>query len=90
MHNELIISFLCGGTSIAAVGIALFFYRCWKETKDRLFPFLAAAFFVIGASQWLAVFASDTAQAPALYWIRLFAFILIIIAVIEKNLQKKS
>lgn len=90
MQHELILSFLCGGTSIAAVGIALFFFRCWKETKDRLFPFFAAAFFVIGASQWLAVFASDTPQAPALYWLRLFAFILIIVAVIQKNLQKKT
>lgn len=86
MHTEIIVSFLAGGTCVACSGIAIFFWRFWQETLDRLFAFLSIGFLLLGLSQFLGTFQVNMPDAS--YWLRFIAFLLIIVGVVGKNLQK--
>lgn len=66
---------------------ALFFARFWRQSGDRLFLFFAAAFALLAVQRAsLAAAAVILPIAPTwLYLIRLTAFLLIIIAIVDKN-----
>jgi uncharacterized membrane protein len=78
---------LVSGMLVTGYAVAgLFFLRFWRETKDRLFGIFAAAFWLL-AAQRLALALSDDPNGDQLllYGIRLLAFVLILIAIIDKN-----
>jgi hypothetical protein len=78
--------FFAGAATISLLVIALFFLRFWKKTHDRLFLFFASAFFVLMLERIVrALMAVETEWAPYVYTVRLFAFVLIIVAVVDKN-----
>ncbi|MBA3892231.1 MAG: hypothetical protein H0X69_00850 [Gemmatimonadales bacterium] len=65
---------------------SLFFLRYWRGTGDRLFAIFAAAFGVLGVQRLALVFSRDMAEdQTALYLVRLFAFLLILGAIVDKN-----
>lgn len=68
--------------------IGLFFLRFWKRTRDRLFILFSAAFWVL-AGQRLALALNKSHLAmeddTIFYVVRLFAFLLILAAIIDKN-----
>ena len=70
------------GSAIAG----LFFLRFWIKTHDRLFLLFAIAFWLMSLN-WLgvALFGRDEANVALLYIIRLVAFLLILIGIIDKN-----
>jgi hypothetical protein len=69
--------------------VALFFLRFWRQSKDRLFLFFAAAFAILAPNWLLLVYVSPENEARALvYLFRLVAFALIIIAIVDKNRSK--
>jgi hypothetical protein len=78
--------FILGATACAAIVAGLFFIRFWSKTRDRLFLLFAAAFWLMSVN-WIAVgvFNRDEATLPLFYIMRLIAFSLILIAIIEKN-----
>jgi hypothetical protein len=78
--------FLSGATAALCLVAALFFVRFWRQTRDRLFGFFALAFFVL-ATNWIALaFVPVENEARTLVYVaRLVAFILILVAVIDKN-----
>jgi len=79
-------AFLSGAVSMGFFVISLFFVQFWKETRDRLFLFFAAAFLLLLVERVVrAAFDIDSEWAPAIYLLRLVAFVLIIIAIIDKN-----
>jgi hypothetical protein len=75
-----------GGLVVASAAAGLFFLRFWRKTRDRLFLIFAVAFWLMGVN-WLALsFTEPNAEfRPALYLIRLLAFVLILYAILEKN-----
>jgi hypothetical protein len=78
--------FLTGAAAMAFIGVAGYFYRFWSETRDRFFVWFAFAFLVLAGNQVLKVeLGSD--NDLAVYVVRLLAFLLIIAAVIDKNLR---
>jgi hypothetical protein len=78
--------FFAGAATISLLVIALFFLRFWKRTQDRLFLFFAGAFTFLMLERIVrAVMAVETEWAPYVYTIRLVAFVLIIVAVVDKN-----
>jgi hypothetical protein len=78
--------FLAGAATISLLVIAMFFLRFWKRTRDRLFLFFAGAFVILMIERIIrASMDSDTEWAPYVYSVRLAAFVLIIIAVVDKN-----
>ena len=79
------------GALAMAFGVAgLFFLRFWKETHDRLFAFFALSFFVMAANRVLLASAVHDGHTGYFYWVRLLAFGLILIAILDKNRSRKS
>jgi Family of unknown function (DUF5985) len=79
-------TFLSGAISMGFLVISLFFVRFWRTTRDRLFLFFAAAFVLLLAERLLRVaFDIRTEWLPGVYLLRLFAFSMILIAIVDKN-----
>ena len=81
-----LIPFLQTVSATAALAAGLFFFRFWRESRDRLFAFFGAAFWVLALS-WtlLALINPSDETRPYIYAIRLVAFLLMIIGMIDKN-----
>lgn len=78
--------FLAGAATVSLLVIAMFFIRFWKRTRDRLFLFFTGAFgFLMIERIVRASMSVETEWAPYVYTIRLIAFVLIIIAIVDKN-----
>jgi hypothetical protein len=66
---------------------ATFFLRFWVKTQDRLFLAFAVAFGLMSLNQALPVFLGPPSEAQApVYLLRLAAFVVIILAIVGKNL----
>lgn len=73
---------LAGGYAVAA----LFFLKFWVRTRDRLFAMFAAAFALLSVHRILAVATFNWfGEDVWLYVIRLAAFVIILVAIIDKN-----
>lgn len=73
---------LAGGYAI----VAMYFLKFWQQTSDRVFGFFAAAFCLLFIQRVLLTLATDAiAHTSWYYLIRLLAFALIIVAIIDKN-----
>lgn len=82
--------FLLGLVAMGSFVAGLFFLRFWRETKDRLFLAFAVSFFVEGANRTaLALSGAPQEGAPAFYLVRLLAFLLILVAVADKNRRRR-
>jgi hypothetical protein len=77
---------LLGALVMASAVIALFFLRFWRDTRDRLFLMFSLAFWVLAAN-WLGLglVAQQEDARTLLYVVRLLAFVLILVAVVDKN-----
>ena len=79
--NDLVL----GAIVMASATVGLFFFRFWRQTRDRLFATFALAFWVL-AVNWLALAIVGTSELrPLLYAVRLVAFSLIIAGIVDKN-----
>ena len=86
MDQESVNRFILGALVMACAAAGLFFLRFWRKTRDRLFAIFAAAFWLMGLNWLLLSFTDKDAEfRPALYLIRLVAFVLILYAIVEKN-----
>ena len=85
-----LIPFLQTISATAAFASGLFFLRFWRESRDRLFAFFGAAFFVLALS-WalLALINPSDETRPYIYAIRLVAFLLMIAGMIDKNRNRR-
>lgn len=78
--------FLNGAIAMGCWVAGLFFVRFWRETKDRLFGFFAAAFWVLAAERVGLLYAGpDEAARGTVYLARLVGFLLIILGIVDKN-----
>lgn len=71
-------------TSLAFV-CGLFFLRYWSQSRDRFFLFFAAAFWLLGATWALLTGHRREEYTHYIYLLRLFAFLLILVAILDKN-----
>ena len=85
------IDFLAGAVTLGYGVAAVFFLRFWRKTGDRLFAIFALAFWILGV-HWivLAWTGKQDEVNVALYAIRLVAFLLILIAIIDKNRSARA
>jgi hypothetical protein len=80
--NEFVGGAICFGYFVAG----LFFVRFWLRTRDQLFGLFAIAFFVLsGHRLGLSLTTERNEDALGFYVARLFAFILILVAIWLKN-----
>ena len=76
-----LVLFLSGVLAMGYAVAALFFLRFWRQTHDRLFALFAAAFALLAVHRSLLAIGT----ADAFYLLRLAAYALIIIAIVDKN-----
>ena len=80
------VTFLAGGSTVAAAAIAIFFLRFWRETSDRLFLLFAIAFAIFAGNRLALTVLDDDGEGNTLiYLARAGAFGLIIAAIVDKN-----
>lgn len=76
------VHFLSGLLTMGYVVVALFFLRFWRESRDRLFAYFSLCFAVLALQRVLLGIAQP---AEILYAIRLLAFVLLAVGIVEKN-----
>ena len=77
---------LIGAIALAALLVGLFFLRFWRETGDRFFLLFAIAFWLEGGHRLFVYRWAGTDEASPLYYlVRLLAYGLIIVAIVDKN-----
>lgn len=82
---------LLGAIAMTCFIASLFFLRFWKTTHDRFFLFFAISFGLEGCGRvMLGLTDYSNEQEPLFYLIRLFAFLIILWAIIDKNLAGKK
>jgi hypothetical protein len=78
--------FLSGAICLALLTIILFFVRFWRSTRDRLFLFFTVAFTLLLAERLVRVGMDLQSEfLPVVYGIRLAAYGLILVGIIDKN-----
>jgi len=66
---------------------ALFFAKFWRQSHDRLFMIFGIAFLTFAINRVLLALVPATYEATTyIYGLRLAAFVLIIVAIVDKNL----
>jgi hypothetical protein len=79
-------TFVLGAVAATSSIAGLFFFRFWRTTRDRFFLAFACAFWAL-ALQWTLQAALDL-PSESLYYLftlRLVAFVLILLAIVDKN-----
>lgn len=84
------IDFLSGAVTLAYVVGCTYFVQFWKRTGDRLFLAFALAFALLALNQ-LAVFVMgvDDERFNYAYILRVLGFVLILLAIIDKNVSAR-
>jgi hypothetical protein len=80
--------FLWGMLAMASAIASLLFLRYGRVTRDRLFLYFSAAFLAMTLN-WIgiAVIEPNTEHRYLAYCLRLLAFVLILIGIVDKNLR---
>jgi hypothetical protein len=79
--------FLSGAIVMGFWVIGLFFFKFWRDSRDRLFAYFCLAFWILAAER-IGVVYIGTAQdetGPVVYLARVVAFFLIAWGILEKN-----
>ena len=80
-------TFMLGMISMGFAVAALFFLRFWRSSRDRLFLFFAVAFALEAANRALYAWNGARTEEVTLYFsLRLVAFVLILWAIVDKNM----
>lgn len=81
--------FITGAMAMASVTVSLFFLRFWRVTGDRLFAIFSLSFLLLGVTRLGLALSNESIEAQTpWYWVRLAAFVLILIAIVDKNRQR--
>jgi hypothetical protein len=84
---------MAGATAMGSLVIALFFFRFWRNSRDRFFLYFALSFLVQGGHRIYAAvaFAGVANESSPLHYVfRVLAYALILWAVLEKNWRKRG
>ena len=78
--------FIYGMITMGYLVAGLFFIKFWARGRDPLFIIFAFAFWLLAAAQTLlAILEIPREEKGWVYILRLLAFVLIIVAIIQKN-----
>ena len=86
-----IVSFISGAIAMGYIVGGIFFLRFWRDTRDRLFAWFGAAFFLLALQRIALECTRDVSERATLwYFVRLLAFLIIIYAIVDKNRPQKK
>ncbi len=78
--------FLLGIIATSSVVAGIFFLKFWKRTRDFLFLAFGIAFIIEGFDRAAVLnTAKPNEGSPWIYLVRLFAALLILVAILRKN-----
>ena len=78
--------FLSGAIAMGFAVAGLLFLSYWRRLRERLFFTFAVSFFLLATNYtWLAVTQIPAEERSPLFLVRLLAFALIIVAIIQSN-----
>lgn len=78
--------FLAGTLVMASFVVGLRFLKYWRLSRDRFFVWFAAAFWIFSAGWAIRALAPGASEHGNLVYLpRLFAFLMIIVAILDKN-----
>jgi len=84
------ITFFAGALTASFLVAALFFLKFWRKTRDRLFAHFALAFVFFAINQIATtVVEVNTERSSYIYLLRIAGYVLILIAIVEKNRNQK-
>lgn len=84
------IDFLSGAVTLGYFVAALFFVRFWRATRDRFFLAFGIAFVLFALNQLLAQWlGAGDERVGFTYLLRVLGFLLILAAIVDKNLSRK-
>ena len=84
-------SFISGMLAAGYAVAALYFLKFWRQSRDRLFLLFSLAFMLLVVQRVALTLAHDWLSNPAWYYVvRLLAFSLIIIAIVDKNRASRA
>lgn len=83
------VQFLWGAVSMACFVAGLFFFKFWKQSRERLFLAFGAAFWML-ALNWvlLAMLSTQDENRGYFYVLRLAAFLLLIVGIVDRNRRR--
>ena len=85
------IEFASGAVAMGFFVGCVFFLRFWRKTSDRFFLAFAAAFFLLALNQVVAQWLGTADERVGYtYLLRVLAFILILVAIVDKNVASGS
>ena len=88
MENAL--DFLQGAITAGYLMCAVFFLRFWRRTAERLFCAFSLAFLFLALNQVLGWYLEAGDERTAyVYSLRVIGFVLILAAIIDKNLVRR-
>lgn len=83
--------FLSGAIVMGFSVACLLFLRYWRRTRERLFLSFAASFFLLAVNYtWLATTQIPVEERSPLFLVRLLAFSLIILAIVQSNRSRAN
>ena len=84
--NDMMLGAIAFSNCIAS----LFFLRFWKQTQDRLFLMFSIYFGIEGINRVLMGLSrlNFNEEQPVIYFIRFVSYLLIVIAILDKNRTK--
>jgi hypothetical protein len=87
--DPIMAAFTAGALTLGWLAIGVFFLKFWRRTGDGLFLAFAVAFALLATNQAVPVlFGVPSDHQGYIYLLRLAAFLLIILAVLRKNLRR--
>lgn len=90
MTHATLVALVAGAIGTGYMIVGAFFLRFWSRTRETLFFCFAVAFALMAAAQVLPVILGIPKESQeGVYLLRLAAFVLIIVAVILKNVGGK-
>ena len=84
--KTIVLAYLSGILTLGYVITATFFLKFWRGTRERLFGWFAASFLLLAAQRFLLTISGEWGEQHTwIYSLRLLAFLILIVGVVEKN-----
>lgn len=82
-----IVGYMGGAITVGFLAVGLYFLKFWRRTRDTLFLAFAAGFALLAVNQAVPVlFGIRDENLSGVYLLRLAGFLLIIWAILRKNM----
>lgn len=79
--NELLMGAIAALSSVAG----LFFFRFWRSTRDKFFLYFALSFWIEAVNRIALAVSFGSEFEPVFYLVRVVAYALIVLAIVQKN-----